>query len=131
EYDALPKLGHACGHNMIGTISVAAATALSKVIDEVGGEIVVFGTPAKEGGPNGSSKGCFIREGLLNDIDAAIILHPSNETRLTWPTLAVNTLDIEFSSEFSEQDINALDGVIQLFNGINTLREHLPKNVTI
>src|SRR5690625_2786509 len=49
EYDALPKLGHACGHNMIGTISVAAATALSKVIDEVGGEIVVFGTPAKEG----------------------------------------------------------------------------------
>ena len=50
EYDALPGLGHACGHNLIGTISVAAAIALSETLEEIGGEVVVFGTPAEEGG---------------------------------------------------------------------------------
>lgn len=137
EYDALPGIGHACGHNIIGTTSVAAAIALSKVIDEVGGEVVVFGTPAEEGGPNGSSKGSFVREGLLDDIDAAIMLHPGNETRLTGPSLGVDPLDFEFfgqpahASASPEDGINALDGVIQLFNGINALREHLSKGVTI
>lgn len=121
----------------IGTMSVAAAIALSKVIDEVGGEVVVFGTPAEEGGPNGSSKGSFVREGLLDDIDAAIMLHPGNETRLTGPSLGVDPLDFEFfgqpahASASPEDGINALDGVIQLFNGINALREHLSKGVTI
>lgn len=137
EYDALPGIGHACGHNIIGTTSVAAAIGLSKVIDEVGGEVVVFGTPAEEGGPNGSAKGTFVKEGLLEDIDAAIMLHPGNETRLTGPSLAVDPLDFEFygkpahASAQPEEGINALDGVIQLFNGINALREHLPKGVTI
>src|SRR5699024_5553023 len=137
EYDALPGIGHACGHNIIGTTSVAAAIALSKVIDDVGGEVVVFGTPAEEGGPNGSSKGSFVREGLLEDIDAAIMIHPGNETRLTGPSLGVDPLDFEFfgqpahASASPEDGINALDGVIQLFNGINALREHLPKDVTI
>lgn len=56
EYDALPGLGHACGHNIIGTTSVGAAIALSQVLDEIGGELVVLGTPAEEGGPNGSAK---------------------------------------------------------------------------
>src|SRR5690625_3808848 len=137
EYDALPGLGHACGHNIIGTTSVAAAIGLSKVIDDVGGEVVVFGTPAEEGGPNGSSKGSFVREGLLEDIDAAIMIHPGNETRLTGPSLGVDPLDFEFfgqpahASASPEQGVNALDGVIQLFNGINALREHLPQDVTI
>lgn len=137
EYDALPGIGHACGHNIIGTTSVAAAIAVSQVIDEVGGEVVVFGTPAEEGGPNGSSKGTFVREGLLEDIDAAIMIHPGNETRLTGPSLGVDPLDFEFfgkpahASAQPEKGVNALDGVIQLFNGINALREHLPKGVTI
>src|SRR5690625_84340 len=137
EYDALPGIGHACGHNIIGTTSVAAAIALSKVIDEVGGEVVVFGTPAEEGGPNGSAKGSFVREGLLVGIDAAIMLHPGNETRLTGPSLGVDPLDFEFfgkpahASANPDQGVNALDGVIQLFNGINALREHLPQDVTI
>lgn len=137
EYDALPGIGHACGHNIIGTTSVAAAIAVSQVIDEIGGEVVVFGTPAEEGGPNGSSKGSFVREGLLEDIDAAIMIHPGNETRLTGPSLGVDPLDFEFfgkpahASACPEEGVNALDGVIQLFNGINALREHLPKGVTI
>ncbi|ASN04904.1 M20 family metallopeptidase [Virgibacillus necropolis] len=137
EYDALPGIGHACGHNIIGTTSVAAAIALSKVIDEVGGELVVLGTPAEEGGPNGSAKGSFVKAGLLDDIDAAIMLHPGNETNLTGPSLAVDPLDFEFfgkpahASVQPDKGINALDGVIQLFNGINALRQHLPSDVRI
>ncbi len=77
EYDALPGLGHACGHNIIGTQSVAAAIAFSKVVDETGGEAVVFGTPAEEGGPNESAKGSFVRHGLTDGIDAAMMIHPN------------------------------------------------------
>ncbi|MBP1971076.1 amidohydrolase [Virgibacillus natechei] len=137
EYDALPEIGHACGHNIIGTTSVAAAVALSKVIDEVGGELVVLGTPAEEGGPNGSAKGSFVKAGLVEGIDAAIMLHPGAETNLTGPTLAVDPLDFEFfgkpahASAHPEKGINALDGVLQLFNGINALRQHLPSDVRI
>ncbi|HLS08944.1 M20 family metallopeptidase [Lentibacillus sp.] len=137
EYDALPGIGHACGHNMIGTTSVAAAVALSQVIDEVGGKLVILGTPAEEGGPNGSAKGSFVKARLLDDIDAAIMLHPGNETNLTSPTLAVDPLDFEFfgksahASANPEKGVNALDGVIQLFNGVNALRQHLPSDVRI
>lgn len=137
EYDALPGIGHACGHNIIGTTSVAAAVSLSKVIDEVGGELVVLGTPAEEGGPNGSAKGSFVKAGLVDDIDAAIMLHPGAETNLTGPSLAVDPLDFEFfgkpahASAQPEEGINALDGVIQLFNGINALRQHVPSDVRI
>lgn len=137
EYDALPEIGHACGHNIIGTTSVAAAVALSKVIDEIGGELVVLGTPAEEGGPNGSAKGSFVKAGLVKDLDAAIMLHPGADTSLTGPTLAVDPLDFEFfgkpahASAHPEKGINALDGVLQLFNGINALRQHLPSDVRI
>ncbi|CDQ37829.1 M20 family metallopeptidase [Virgibacillus salexigens] len=137
EYDALPGIGHACGHNMIGSLSIAAAIGLSKVIDEIGGELVVLGTPAEEGGPNGSAKGSFVKTGRIDDIDAAIIVHPGAETNTTRPTLAVDPLDFEFfgkpahASAYPEQGINALDGVIQLFNGINALRQHLPSDVRI
>ncbi|MCS0791625.1 M20 family metallopeptidase [Cytobacillus firmus] len=137
EYDALPGLGHGCGHNIIGTTSVAAAIALSKVIDETGGEAVVFGTPAEEGGPNGSAKGSFVKHGLLEGIDAALMVHPSNHTRLTSSSLAVDPLDFEFigkpahAAASPEEGINALDAVIQLFNGINALRQQLKGDVRI
>ncbi|MGH4123237.1 MAG: M20 family metallopeptidase [Clostridium sp.] len=137
EYDALPNLGHACGHNIIGTTSVAAAIALSKVIDEVGGEIIVLGTPAEEGGENGSAKASFVKYGLLKGIDACIIAHPSSRTGITGDSLCVDPLDFEFigrpahAAACPEKGINALDGVIQLFNGINALRQHLSKDARI
>jgi amidohydrolase len=137
EYDALPGLGHACGHNIIGTTSVAAAIALSKVLDETGGEAVVFGTPAEEGGPNGSAKGSFVKHGLVEGIDAALMLHPSGQTRLTTSSLAVDPLDFEFigkpahAAASPHEGINALDAVIQLFNGINALRQQLTGDVRI
>lgn len=137
EYDALPGLGHACGHNIIGTTSVAAAIALSKVLEETGGEAVVFGTPAEEGGPNGSAKGSFVKHGLVEGIDAALMLHPSGQTRLTTFSLAVDPLDFEFigkpahAAASPHEGINALDAVIQLFNGINALRQQLTDDVRI
>ncbi|AGK55881.1 M20 family metallopeptidase [Bacillus sp. 1NLA3E] len=137
EYDALPGLGHACGHNIIGTTSVAAAIALSKVLEETGGEAVVFGTPAEEGGPNGSAKGSFVKHGLVEGIDAALMIHPNSQTRLTCSSLAVDPLDFEFigkpahAAASPHEGINALDAVIQLFNGINALRQQLTDDVRI
>ncbi|WP_456272989.1 M20 family metallopeptidase [Bacillus sp. AK031] len=137
EYDALPGIGHACGHNIIGTTSVGAAIALGKVLDTTGGEVVVLGTPAEEGGPNGSAKGSFVKHGLLQGVDAALMVHPSNQTRLTASSLAVDPLDFEYrgrpahAAASPEEGINALDAVIQLFNGINALRQQLKDDVRI
>ena len=137
EYDALPGLGHACGHNIIGTQSVAAAIAFSKIVDETGGEAVVFGTPAEEGGPNGSAKGSFVRHGLTEGIDAAMMIHPNAQTRPTSTSLAVDPLDFEYigkpahAAASPHEGINALDAVIQLFNGINALRQQVPDDVRI
>ncbi len=78
EYDALPGIGHACGHNLFGTYSVLAASALQPFIDELGGEIRVYGTPGEEGGENGSAKGSFVREGFFDDVDAALCVHPAH-----------------------------------------------------
>ncbi|WP_342600410.1 M20 family metallopeptidase [Psychrobacillus sp. FSL H8-0483] len=137
EYDALPGIGHACGHNIIGTTSVAAGIALAEAISETGGRVVVLGTPAEEGGPNGSAKGSFVRHGYLKDVDVALMIHPAGKTSLTSETLAVDPLDFHFygkaahASGSPEQGINALDAVIQLFNGINALRQQLPSDVRI
>lgn len=137
EYDALPGLGHACGHNIIGTTSVAAAIAIGNVIEEIGGEVAVLGTPAEEGGPNGSAKGTFVRHGLVQDFDACMMVHPLGRTTGSAPTLAVDPVDFEFFGKSAhaaanpEAGINALDGVLQLYNGINALRQHLTDDVRI
>ncbi|EIT85718.1 amidohydrolase [Fictibacillus macauensis ZFHKF-1] len=137
EYDALPGIGHACGHNIIGTASIAAAIALGATIDEVGGEIVVLGTPAEEGGENGSAKGSFVEQGKLQGIRAALMFHPGHENRITGTSLAVDPLDFEYigkaahAASAPEQGINALDAVIQLFVGINALRQHVTDDVSI
>lgn len=96
EYDALPGLGHACGHNIIGTTSVLAGTALKQVVDEIGGKVVIFGCPAEEGGENGSAKASYVKEGIFDDVDVALMVHPGNETYPTNHTLAVDVLDIKF-----------------------------------
>ncbi|MBM7693147.1 amidohydrolase [Peribacillus deserti] len=137
EYDALPGLGHACGHNIIGTASTAAAIALSTVLEKTGGEVVVFGTPAEEGGPNGSAKASFVKNGLFEGIDAALMIHPSGKTAPTSESLAVDPLDFHYYGKTAhaaaspEKGINALDAVIGLFTGINALRQQLTPDVRI
>ena len=137
EYDALPGIGHACGHNLFGATSSLAAASLKQVIDEIGGEIRVYGTPGEEGGENGSSKGSFVREGFLDDVDFALCAHPGYEHTLTGPSLANDPVDVEFFGKAAHaaaqpwEGINALDGIISVYNNINALREHLPTDVRI
>ncbi|WP_426709362.1 M20 family metallopeptidase [Cetobacterium sp. SF1] len=137
EYDALPELGHGCGHNIIGAISVGGAIALGELLDEVPGEVVVYGCPAEEGGENGSAKGSYVRENLFDGIDVAMIIHPGSEHSATKNSLAVNPLDFEFFGVSShaaaapEHGKNALDALIHFFNGIGTLRQHVPSDVKI
>lgn len=133
EYDALPGLGHACGHNIIGTASVLGGTALKQVIDEIGGKVVVLGCPAEEGGENGSAKASYVKAGIIEDIDVALMVHPGNETYRTINTLAVDVLDIQFygrsahASENADEALNALDAMISYFNGVAQLRQHIKK----
>ncbi|MEO2074362.1 MAG: M20 family metallopeptidase [Bacillus sp. (in: firmicutes)] len=134
EYDALPEIGHGCGHNLIGTMSAGAGVLLSKVVDEIGGRVVVLGTPAEE--TNGA-KVPMAEQGIFDDIDAAMILHPADESYESGDSLAMDAIQFDFRGRTShaaaspEKGINALDAVIQLFNGINALRQHVTSDVRI
>ncbi len=137
EYDALPGIGHACGHNLFGATSSLAGSAFKEIVDTLGGEVRVYGTPGEEGGENGSSKGSFVREGFLDDVDFALCAHPGHLHRASGTSLANDPVDIEFFGRAShasgapERGINALDAIIQVYNGINALREHLSDDVRI
>ncbi|WP_042142348.1 M20 family metallopeptidase [Paucisalibacillus sp. EB02] len=134
EYDALPGVGHGCGHNLIGTMSIGAGITLSKLIQETGGSIVILGTPAEE--TNGA-KVPMSEQGIFEDIDVAMILHPGDQSYISGDSLAMDAIQFAYTGRAShaaaspEKGINALDGVIQLFNGVNALREHLPSDVRI
>src|SRR5699024_11676236 len=93
EYDALKGIGHACGHNIIGTSSVAAGIALAETLPETGGRVIVLGTPAEEGGPNGSAKGSFVKHGYLEDVDVALMIHLAGKTSLISASLAVDRFE--------------------------------------
>ena len=138
EYDALPGLGHGCGHNLFGPTSLLAGAALKQVIDEAGGEVRVYGTPGEEGGENGSAKGSFVREGFFRDVDAALCVHPgSDRHELTHPEIACAPIRIAFQGKAShassapQEGINALDALVLVFNAIGLLRQQLPKDVRI
>jgi amidohydrolase len=134
EYDALPGVGHGCGHNLIGTMSAGAGVLLSKVVNEIGGRVVVLGTPAEE--TNGG-KVPMAEQGIFADIDAAMILHPADESYESGDSLAMDAIQFDYRGKTShaaaspEKGINALDGVLQLFNGINALRQHVTSDVRI
>lgn len=132
EYDALPEIGHGCGHNMIGTMSAGAGVILSKIIDEVGGRIIVYGTPAEE--TNGA-KVIFAEQGVFDELDAAMMVHPSNKTTKSGTSIALYPLEFAYKGKTAhaascpEEGINALNSVIQLFNGIDAMRQHVPSDV--
>lgn len=135
EYDALKGLGHACGHNIIGMTSVAAGIALGQIIEQTGGEIVVFGTPAEEGGPHGNAKASYVASNLFEGVDVCMMIHPFHTTAKTQPTLAIIPIEFEFVGKAShaasapEQGVNALDAMILFYNGINALRQQSPRDV--
>lgn len=137
EYDALPEIGHACGHNLFGATSLLAGVAFKNVIDELGGEVRIYGTPGEEGGENGSAKGSFVKQGFFDDVDVALAVHPGFQNGLTGTSLANDPVDVEFfgksshSSGAPEKGINALDAIIQVYNASNALRQHLTDDVRI
>lgn len=133
EYDALPEVGHGCGHNLIAAASLGAAIALSR-FNELNAEIVVFGCPGEE---NGGGKVILVENGLFNDIDVAMMVHPSTENCVYSTSLALDAYEFVFKGRSShaagapEKGINALDAVIHLFNGINSMRQYLREDVRI
>ena len=138
EYDALIGLGHGCGHNLFGATSLLAAASLKQVIDDIGGEIRVYGTPGEEGGENGSAKGSFVREGYFKDVDAALCVHPgSDHHELTHAEIACAPIRIEFrgkaahASSSPKDGINALDALVLVFNAIGLMRQQLPADVRV
>lgn len=134
EYDALPGLGHACGHNLIGTAGVGAGAALLPLISELAGEIQVIGTPAEEGG---GGKVILGEQGVLDAVDAAMMCHPSNRTQVVRYFLSMVNVRFTYlgkashASAFPHHGINALDAAIGTFNAINALRQQLPADVRI
>jgi amidohydrolase len=134
EYDALPQIGHACGHNIICTAATGAAVAAKEAIDQYGGSMVVIGTPAEEmfGG-----KAIMAERGAFKDIDIAMIVHPSSHDLSSARALACITLEVEFFGKAAhaaarpEEGINALEALILSFNGINSLRQHINERARI
>jgi amidohydrolase len=128
EYDALPELGHACGHNLIAAIAVGAALGLAPFKKGLPGTLLVIGTPAEEGG-GGKIK--LIQAGIFRNVDAALMVHPSDQTVVDRGSLAITEVKIEFhgkaahASSEPEKGINALDAVIQTFVALNALRQHI------
>lgn len=134
EYDALPQIGHGCGHNLISAMSVGAALGLKSVLDEIGGKVTVFGTQAEE---TSGVKGILAEKGAYEGMDAAMMAHPAAATEESGASLALIALKFEYfgkaahAAAIPEKGINALDGVILLYNGINALRQHVTSDVRI
>jgi amidohydrolase len=128
EYDALPDIGHACGHNLIAMMGTAAAIGVRAVLDELPGRLAAIGTPAEEGG---GGKVALVRAGGFADVDVAMMCHPSSRTLSGRTSLASNRVDVEFFGKAAhaaaqpDKGINALDGVIQTFNNVNAMRQQL------
>ena len=134
EYDALPELGHACGHNIIGTSAVGAGVVAKCAVDNHTGTVAVIGTPAEElfGG-----KATMVKAGVFDGVDAAMIVHPGVRNMAAIEALACVSLDIEFfgraahAAAHPEQGVNALEAMILAFNGLNSLRQHIKDKARI
>ena len=139
EYDALPGIGHGCGHNIIGVAAVGAAIALGGVMDSLPGSAVLFGTPCEESTTEGAGgKVPMVRQGLFDRVDAALMIHPHTRNMMSVEsTLAARGFDMEFlgraahAAAAPHKGINALEAVIQTFNSVNALRQHLKPDVRV
>jgi len=134
EYDALPGLGHGCGHNTMAAAGVGAAIALSTVADELPGEIVFFGTPAEE---RGSGKQVMIDDGLFAGLDAALLYHACDRDHVEIHPLASEDVDVVFTGLQAHaamdpwQGRNALDALIMLFASVGLWRQQLKPDARV
>lgn len=134
EYDALPGLGHGCGHNIIGAAAVGAAIGVSRVLDRIDGTVVIMGCPAEE---TGGGKINLIDQGYFRDIDFAMMIHPADRFVINVSSLALDAWEFVFSGKAAHaasnaaEGRNALEGLIQLFNSVNSLRGQLSNDMRI
>ena len=137
EYDALPGLGHACGHNIIAATALGAGIALARALEDygvAGATVLVDGTPAEE---VGGGKVAMVKAGLYRKVDAVLSMHPETRTAVGGTCLAMASLAVSFRGQAShaaaepELGVNALDGVLETFSAINALRQHLRTDVRV
>jgi amidohydrolase len=128
EYDALPDIGHACGHNVIATAGLGAALAAAAVVDAAGGRLAVFGTPAEEGG---GGKIVMARRGAFAGVDAALMIHPADADLLAMSTIAIQQLLVRYegraahAAAFPWEGRNALDAAVLGYVNVAALRQHI------
>jgi amidohydrolase len=129
EYDALPEVGHACGHNIIAAAGLGAALALAALDENLPGKVRYLGTPAEEGG---GGKELMARKGAFADVDCAMMVHPSTEDLAAYPLIANARVSVRFcgrsahASASPEAGLNALDALVAAYQSIAALRQHLP-----
>ena len=135
EYDALPEVGHGCGHNILGTVSVGAGILLKDFVNEFGGTVFVYGTPAEE---TFGAKVDMAEAGCFDNIDAVMLSHPTGKSHeRSGTSQAMEALQFTFKGKTAHaagdpyNGINALDGVIQFFNSVNALRQQTKDSARI
>ncbi len=134
EYDALPGLGHGCGHNTMAASGVGAAIALAALRDDFAGEIVFLGTPAEE---RGSGKQFMLDDGLLDGLDAALLFHPGDRDMVGCMLLASEDVDVTYTGKAAHaagepwEGRNALDAVVLLLQAIGLWRQQLPQHARV
>lgn len=134
EMDALPELGHACGHNIIAAAATGAALILRRVLPPDVATVIIYGTPAEE---LGIGKIELIKAGCFDGVDFAMMVHPSSRRQVIKQFLGLAKIKFTFhgrsahAAAYPEDGINALDAVIQTFNSVNALRQQTRQDVRI
>ena len=128
EYDALPGIGHACGHNIIATSALGATLGLQAVADQLPGKIRLIGTPAEE---KGGGKELMARAGAFDGVSAAMMIHPAGVNIASMPCICVAEVEVVYhgrsahASAMPHKGINALDGLLLAYQAISNLRQHI------
>ncbi len=134
EYDALPEIGHACGHNLIATAGLGAAYGLKAALSPSQVRLLVLGTPAEEGG---GGKAIMLERGAFEGVDVALMAHPSPADIDMPPMYGVEEVDVEYRGQAAhasfapEMGINALDGLVTAYQAIAQLRQHIRRDARI
>lgn len=134
EYDALPEIGHACGHNVIASAALAAGIGLGALADELNGEVLVIGTPAEE---TSGGKVALVERGVFDQVDAALMVHPYHGNYTVAESLAMDAIQVEFFGKPAHaaaapwEGKNALDALLLFFTNLNALRQQIKPDARI
>ena len=128
EFDALPEIGHGCGHNIIASLGLGAALAAADVADQAGGRVVVIGSPAEEGG---GGKVLMAKHGVFDGLEAALMVHPADRDLTRMDVVAIERMAVEYEGAAAHaaaaphKGRNALDAAVLGYVNIAALRQHL------